>query len=368
MSIFGRSSMSDAPVLIHPRLDQKPWAGDHLAGLGFERSEGPEGYGEALLTHGDATASLATGETASLAALAASQQDRFVGLRGAARAGTTGLFPYLAKFIDAADDLSIQVHPDDDLAREQGEPTGKTESWHVLAAEPGACLYLGLADGVDPEAFLAAAEAGDPATGSMLRAVPAVPGMTVVIPAGAVHALGKGVLIFELQQPSNTTYRLYDWGRLDPSGKPRELHHALGRRALKPDLRPEPVTPAPMPTMDGQRDLLAATSGFALERIVLGGGELIRLPADDSPNAITCLGGVVKIRAGGARVDLQRGETAVIPAGALAELHATMPGVLLRSWVPDLMQDVIRPARDAGAPDEQIAALAGSLDDLRALL
>ncbi|MFM9105723.1 MAG: class I mannose-6-phosphate isomerase [Chloroflexota bacterium] len=360
--------MSDAPVLVHPRLDQKPWAGDRLAGLGFDRSPGPEPFGEALLTHGDAAAELESGERLPLSRLAAAQPGQFVGARGIDRTGTAGLFPYLVKFIDAAADLSIQLHPDDFIAREQGEITGKTEAWHVLHAEPGARLYLGLAEGVDAGAFLAAAEAGDPAAAGMLRSIPAEPGLTVVIPAGCVHALGSGVLIYEIQQPSNTTYRLYDWGRLDPAGRPRELHHALGRRALRPGYRPRPIAPVPTPSMDGHRDLLAATSGFALERIVLGPGQLIELPADPSPASLTCIGGVLKVRAGGALLVLQRGETAIVPAGAAFSLQATLPVVALRGWVPDLRQDVIRPARDAGASDASIAALAGDLDDIRELL
>jgi mannose-6-phosphate isomerase len=360
--------MSDAPVKVIPRLDQKPWAGDRLAGFGFERSAGPEPYGEALLTHGDAIGARETGERDTLASLAAADPTRFVGSRGAAVTGSPDLFPYLVKFIDAASDLSIQVHPDDLLAREQGEITGKTEAWHVLAAEPGASLYLGLADGADADAFLTAAESGSAAAACMLRSVPATPGTTVVIPAGTVHALGSGVLIYEVQQPSNTTYRLYDWGRLDPLGNPRELHHELGRRALRPALRPESIAPVAMPTMDGHREMLAATRGFALERIVLGAGKLITLPADPSPNTITCIGGVLKLRSGGAQLIVQRGETAIIPAGVVSELQATLPCVLLRSWTPDLVQDVIRPARDAGAADDRIAALSGPLDDVRELL
>ncbi|MGI9254035.1 MAG: class I mannose-6-phosphate isomerase [Thermomicrobiales bacterium] len=360
--------MFDAPVLIVPRLDPKPWAGDRLAGLGFARSEGVEPFGEALLTHGDAIGQLSSGDTRSLASLATEAPERYVGARGAAVTGAPDIFPFLVKFIDAAADLSIQLHPDDVLAREQGEPTGKTEAWHVLAAEPDARLYLGLAEDADPNAFLAAAEAGDPAAAAMLRSIPAEPGTTVVIPAGTVHALGSGVLIYEIQQPSNTTYRLYDWGRLDHAGNPRELHHALGRRALVPSRRPEAIAPVPMPTWDGHREMLAATRGFALERIVLRAGNVITLPADPTPQSMTCLGGIFKIISGHEKRVLQRGETAVVPAGVVCQIENTMPGVLLRGWTPDLPQDVIRPARDAGATDAEIAALAGELDDISALL
>jgi mannose-6-phosphate isomerase len=360
--------MSDDPVLVSPRLDAKIWGGQRLASFGFDLPDSDEPLGEALLTHGDALAHLATGETLPLGDLAEREPGRFAGARGAEITGSPVLFPFLSKFIDAADDLSIQNHPDDEIAREQGEFTGKTEAWHVLAADPGAVLYLGLRDDADPEVFLAAAEAGDPAAAGMMRSMPAIPGQTFVLPAGAAHALGRGVVLYEIQQPSNTTYRLYDWGRTDAAGNPRELHHALGRRALRSGYRPEPIEPVAMPTMDGYREALTATRGFALERLTLHVGDVIALPAEPGPQALTCIGGVFKVASGDTMLILQRGETAIIPAGAPCQIEPTLQGVLLRGWVPDLIQDIIRPARDAGASDAQIAALSGELDDLRSLL
>lgn len=353
-----------APLLLRPRLDPKPWGGRRLAGLGFALPDAAEPLGEALITHGDAVAGSGPSAGTPLADLVAGDSAGFVGERGRAATGGENLFPLLTKFVDAAGDLSIQVHPDDALAREQGEATGKTEAWHVLAADPGAAIYAGLADGASPADFVAAVRAGGAGAADMLRRMPAVPGTSFVLPAGCVHALGRGVLIYEIQQPSNTTYRLYDWDRVDADGRGRELHLDLGLRALDPTPRPEPIAPLPLPTLAGQRDLLVACRSFALERITLMVGDRFWLPADESPQVMTCLAGALRLRAGGERVLIQAGDSLIIPAGVVCTVDIIMPSVALRGWVPDLGRDIIRPLRSAGAGDARIAAMSGPLPDL----
>lgn len=131
-------------------------------------------------------------------------------------------FPLLVKFIDAADNLSVQVHPNDDYARKNHDSPGKTEMWYVVETEPGAGLYVG---------FNRAETRGsvekllkDGTIMAALNFFPVKPGDAFYIPAGTVHAIGKGVTILEVQQNSNLTYRLYDYGRPDAAGNPRELH------------------------------------------------------------------------------------------------------------------------------------------------
>ena len=128
------------------------------------------------------------------------------------------IFPLLVKLIDGQADLSIQVHPDDRAAAAAGLGTGKTEAYHILAAEPGSIIYLGLDPEVTPEEFAASCLRANGSAAGCLRQVPAAPGMTVLIPAGTPHALGAGVLLYEIQQPSNVTFRLDDWGRVDAAG------------------------------------------------------------------------------------------------------------------------------------------------------
>ncbi|MBP5663666.1 MAG: mannose-6-phosphate isomerase [Bacteroidales bacterium] len=131
-------------------------------------------------------------------------------------------FPLLIKYIDATDDLSVQVHPDDQLAQERYGMNGKTEMWYVIAADKGAGLYVGFKDGVTREQYCDAVDAGT--VDQLLKFHPVKPGDLFFIPAGTVHAIGKGVLLAEIQQPSDVTYRIFDWNRVDEQGNSRELH------------------------------------------------------------------------------------------------------------------------------------------------
>ncbi len=139
-------------------------------------------------------------------------------------------FPLLAKFLDAALPLSIQVHPDDGTALQLGAPSGKTEAWVILAAEPGAMLYRGFKPGVNREQLTAAIAAGTLA--EALHAIPAEPGDAVFVPPGTVHAIGGGIVLYEIQQAADVTYRLDDWGRVGTDGLPRELQIEQAMAAL----------------------------------------------------------------------------------------------------------------------------------------
>ncbi len=131
-------------------------------------------------------------------------------------------FPLLVKFIDANDNLSFQVHPNDDYAQKQYNMCGKSEMWYVMHAEEGAGLYVGLKKGVTEEVLLDSIENQD--VENVVNFYPVQKGDVFYIPAGTVHAIGKGVLLAEIQQPSDITFRLYDWNRLDEAGAPRDLH------------------------------------------------------------------------------------------------------------------------------------------------
>ncbi|MDR2978879.1 MAG: class I mannose-6-phosphate isomerase [Bacteroidales bacterium] len=131
-------------------------------------------------------------------------------------------FPLLIKIVDAVEDLSVQVHPDDEYAYEHFESSGKTEFWHVLDADPGAGLYVGFKNGVTKAQYVQAVEDG--IVDQLLNFYPVTSGDTFVIPAGTVHAIGKGVLLTEIQQTSDITFRIFDWNRTDGNGQSRELH------------------------------------------------------------------------------------------------------------------------------------------------
>ena len=133
-----------------------------------------------------------------------------------------GPFPLLIKFLDAQDVLSVQVHPDEQTVERMDQGRPKTECWYIISAEPGAVIYKGLKKGVTKSQFAEAIERGDVA--DLLAKVPVEAGQCHFLPAGTAHAIGPGLVIAEIQLPSDTTYRVFDWNRVDGTGKPRELH------------------------------------------------------------------------------------------------------------------------------------------------
>lgn len=157
-------------------------------------------------------------------------------------------FPLLIKLLDSNRWLSVQVHPDDSYAREHAGDLGKTELWIILHAEPDAEIIYGLKAGVDPERFAQSAAAG--AIDSMLHRIPIRTGDAVYLPAGTVHALGPGAIVAEIQQNSDTTYRLYDWGRTEADGQSRPLHvrqalDVIDWRMVEPAVAASPTLAAP---------------------------------------------------------------------------------------------------------------------------
>jgi mannose-6-phosphate isomerase len=344
-------------------LDPKPWGSRGLERYGFPLPPDTP-IGEAVITSHDALTRAAAAPGMQLGHVMAADPVSLGGSRGRSATGSRPLFPLLVKLIDAAENLSIQVHPDDEAAKCMSQ-LGKTEAWHILSAAPGAVLYIGLQENVSVSRFIALCRDGV-ATAGCLRRIPAVVGTTVLIPAGTVHAIGAGVLVYEVQQPSNLTYRLDDWGRVDAAGRPRELHIDAAQAVIDAESRPDLIPPIPM-TDNGDRHLLAACRYFALERLVLGTGEeaVLELAAPESPQVLTCLQGDIWATVGKSNISFSKGDSVVIPAVcAGVRVRAAVPSVLLRTWVPDLEHEVVGPARAMGAPDDAIAALAGETGHL----
>jgi len=139
-------------------------------------------------------------------------------------------FPLLIKIIDAQEDLSVQVHPDDDLAQQRYEQNGKTEIWYVMHTEENSGIYVGFNKPLEKQDYIDAVQKKEIA--SLLQFYPVKKGELFFIPAGTVHALGKGVQVAEIQQPSDVTYRIFDWNRVDSAGMSRELHIAEALDAI----------------------------------------------------------------------------------------------------------------------------------------
>jgi mannose-6-phosphate isomerase len=350
------------PVKLQPRLDPKPWGGRLLEAWGIPLPPG-ETIGEALLTDPEATVTSGAIPGTPLGELASRDPAAWVGARGLEVTNGQPVFPLLVKLIDGQADLSIQVHPDDRAAAAAGLGTGKTEAYHILAAEPGSVIYLGLDPEVKLEDFASSCLRANGSAAGCLRRVPAEVGMTVLIPAGTPHALGAGILIYEIQQPSNVTFRLDDWGRVDAAGLARPLHHREGLVLVDPLSRPEPIPRVPLRDAAADRALLVATSYFALERIALAEDAAIRLAAVESPQVLTPVAGAVMLDASGWVAAVAAGETIILPAGQAGTLSGRRDSVILRGWVPDLDREVTAPARAAGASDAAIRGLGVPLAD-----
>ena len=331
------------PILVEPVFDVKPWGSRRLESLCGDIPDGL--IGEALLTAPGARVGSGPESGQTLGDLALSSPHYWCGEQGLRVTGGRMVFPLLAKIIDATETLSVQVHPDDALAATRGLGTGKTEAWHILDAAPGAVVYAGLRDGVEHDAFRAAC--GEHEDVSMyLNAIPASEGMTVVIPAGTVHAIGGGLLLYEIQQPSNVTYRLNDWGRVGETGAPRPLHHADGFAAMRTHVAPRP---APRVRLTDQRTLLAATRYFALEQVALQISSALTFSLVQSPQVLTARQGVVEISLKGVpgSIIFSAGQTVIVPADTVATLVAGSTATLLRGWVPELGEDAVEPAQAA---------------------
>ncbi len=230
-------------------------------------------------------------------------------------------FPLLAKLIDANEWLSIQVHPNDEQAQGlEGEPRGKTEAWVVLWADRGARLVAGLQPGAERVQMAEAARSNR--LEEMLVFAEVKAGDVLYLPANTVHALGPGILVYEIQQSSDLTYRLYDWGRLGLDGRPRELH--IDKAVQVTNLN------AHAKVMQPSSDLLIDGDYFRTWRHELKNDKLT-IPSEGHFQALTCISGKILARADEHEpVMLAHGETGLIPAN-LPYFSLDGSGVILRS-------------------------------------
>lgn len=354
-------SQSDVSI-VAPRVDAKPWGGRKLSQFGLPLPEG-EKIGEALVTADDAVITAGMGEGSTLGEIVVGDPEGRLGTLAMAAVGGKSIFPLLVKLIDASENLSIQVHPDDELAAPLNK-LGKTEAWHVLSTEPDGALYLGLENDIDITTFMQDARLLDGTSAADLRRVDASTGQTWMIPAGTVHALGAGVMVYEVQQPSDVTFRLDDWGRVDAAGNPREMHLQEGEQAIRPELRPKRI-PGVRLDSGSVREILAACRYFALEKLTLPEQHRLDIGDRGTPNVITVLNGQLMV----GEHNLVAGESAVIwPGSSPVSCTASTSAVALRAWVPDLIADIAVPVRKAGGLDSDIAALGGMTGDLERIL
>jgi mannose-6-phosphate isomerase len=296
------------PYVLEPKLSPAIWGGSALV----------ERYGK----HGDRSAAL--GESwecwdanpilngayagTTLGKLRADLGRELTGPSDPAR-----IFPVLTKIIDARAALSVQVHPDDAYAqRVEGQPNGKTECWLVLACDEGAEIVLGWTRDTSREEY--ERRVADGTLGDVLRRVPVAPGDVFYLPAGTLHAIGAGIQIFETQQASDLTYRIFDWNRVDADGKPRELHVAKAGDVL--DFRAGTtgaIAPLHYPEVDGSYALLIGAPRFAVERTTIVGMSMA-IDTDSGPLAITAMDAHIRVDVDGESTVLAPWQTVVTPA------------------------------------------------------
>ena len=288
-------------IKLTPACKDYLWGGEKLRqDYGIQSQLHPLAEAWVLSCHPDGPSVVATGPLAGKT-LPEYIQEKGPGCLGADCEKFTD-FPILAKFIDAKGDLSIQVHPSNEYALAHEHQFGKTEMWYVLDCEPGATLYYGFQHQISREEFQQRIQ--DNTLTEVLNAVPVEKGDLFFIPAGTLHAIRKGIVVAEIQQNSNVTYRIYDYGRVGVDGKPRQLHI---QQALEVTQR---TPPQPDPDSHGH---LAQCPYFTVD--VMEG----RFTLDCGPESfvsVLVLEGTGILWEGDESMSLRKGESLFIPAGA----------------------------------------------------
>jgi mannose-6-phosphate isomerase len=240
-------------------------------------------------------------------------------------------FPLLLKFLDVHESTSVQVHPNDAQAARLHPPDrGKTEAWFVLHVEPGSRIYAGLREGVDRASLEASIVRGD--TDRCLHSFEPAAGDCVLIPAGTVHALGAGLVIAEIQQSSDTTWRLFDWNRVGRDGRPRPLHIQEALRVID-FTAPAPRPAAATPTESSHVQRLIACAQFVVDRWDFNSAA--SLGGDRRCHIVVPVTGRVSWERNAGAGRLERGQTMLVPAAAnRLELQPLEPSVLLDIYLP----------------------------------
>lgn len=220
-------------------------------------------------------------------------------------------FPLLVKLIDAGDALSVQVHPDNDYAARVEQDQGKTEMWYILEADEGAELICGLTDGATNEDFIRSVEEGDPMR--VLKKCPVKAGECYFIPAGMPHAIGKGILIAEIQQNCDLTYRVYDYDRRGADGSLRELHVEKACHVVRAfsEEEIEELRYARRSDTLVNGEILADCAYFRVERLTVG--ERTHLPESALMRHFLCLSGEGSLLCGGERYPIAKGDSYYLP-------------------------------------------------------
>lgn len=326
------------PLRFEPIYKQYLWGGNRLRTVLGRELDPDQIYAESweICDHDEDQSVVADGPLAgaTLHELVVRRGEELLGRRGVEVVESQPMrrFPLLLKYLDANRNLSVQVHPTAAAAAALDPPDlAKTEAWVVVVAEPGSLIYAGLRAGVDRPALAEALRNGT--CQQCLHSFEARPGDCVFIPAGTVHALGQGILVAEIQQSSDTTFRLFDWNRRGPDGKPRPLHIEEGLDAV--DFAQGPIDPiSRTPGLEGQRMTLVECEAFVLRRHALTAPTT--LGGDRRLHVLTVLEGAAALEGDPSGRPLRRGQSALLPA-ALGPTRLVPDGsaVVLDAHLPE---------------------------------
>ena len=302
------------PLKFEPILKTIVWGGEKIApykGIETTQSHIGESWELSGVAGNESIVSEGPLKGRSIASLVKEYKGELVGKH--VYENTADEFPLLIKFIDAQKDLSIQVHPNDELAAERHNGSkGKTEMWYVVAADPGAHLLAGLKEKITPEEY--AAKVADGSITDVLARYDVKPGDVFFLPAGRIHAICSGCFIAEIQQTSDITYRIFDYNRPGLDGKPRQLHTEQAKDAIDytvyPDYRTE-YSPEENEEVELVNCRYFTTSVYDLSLPFAKD-----LSSIDSFMVVMCLSGGGSMDVDGEEVSLRQGETVLIPASA----------------------------------------------------
>lgn len=306
------------PISFHPIIKQIRWGGRRLGTVLNKPIGSSTDYAESweICDHVNAQSLVCSGQFQGLRLhdLVLQHQAEIFG-----EGSQKTQFPLLIKYLDCNDRLSVQVHPNDEQAQKfSSEENGKTEAWVVMQADPGSVIYAGFREQVDREQVAQAIENGT--LESLLNRITPQAGECYFIPAGTVHALGEGVLIAEVQQTSDLTFRLYDWGRVDRDGKPRPLHIEESLACLNYDQGPiSAVEPKKLDENESTLvELLVPSDYFAIKRYSLTGPET--LPALPVCRILMGISGSGEWEDFSSSHPFEMGQTWLVPASS-SDLH-----------------------------------------------
>lgn len=318
------------PLRLQPLFKQRPWGGHRLAELWHKPEQGLSGWAESweVVDLGPDQSRVLGGPFDGwlLHDLVQQHSRELLGRHASLRQ-----FPLLFKFLDVAETLSIQVHPNDAQAAQlRPGQRGKSEAWVILDAQPHSQLWVGLKPGIDRPTFERHLVAGT--VQDCLQPIEARLGDVISVPAGTVHAIGAGVCLAEIQQPSDVTFRLFDWQRVDARGRARPLHVELALQCLNfGGAAAVPVRTKVREDTGVHREVLLETEFFELRRY-LSHSAPIRLPDDDRCRIVSLISGGAVVDFPAGQEHFQAGQTLVIPAAcSTVEIFPESSCVLLEA-------------------------------------